>query len=113
MQKRMKLLHVITIAFVIIAAGLMTMNRLNGDILVLEEKARETRLRQVDVESRMSDMQREVAVKDSTAYIKEKARSQGYMYPNEIRFVVVNKDVLYDVTDTAEVEIEIAEDNEG
>ena len=113
MQKRLKLLYVITIAFVIVAAGLMTINRLDGDILKLEETARTTRLHEVDVETQQSDMQREVAMKDTTAYIKEKARAQGYMYPNEIRFVVVNPEVLYDVNDTAQVEIEVSEDNEG
>ena len=116
MRKRIKLFYVLVAAFVIVACGMMTLNRLDQEITVLEDKAREERLRQVEVEAIKSDMQKEIAMKDTPNYIREKARTlYGYVYPHEIRFVVVNPEVLYDLSGTAEVEIieETAEDTEG
>lgn len=116
MRKRIKLFYVLVAAFVIVACGMMTLNRLDQEIAVLEDTAREVRLAQVAVESEKSDMQKEIAMKDSQNYIREKARTlYGYVYPNEIRFVVVNPEVLYDADGAPEVEIveETAEDTEG
>ena len=97
MRKRIKLLYVAVIAFVIIAGGLIALNGLNSDIRVLEDTARATRLRQVAVEAEKSDMQKELAMKDTDAYIRDTARSlYGYLMPGEILFVVENPEALYD-----------------
>ena len=97
MRKRIKLLYVAVIAFVIIAGGLIALNGLNSDIRVLEDTARETQLRLLEVNTAKSNMQEELAIKDTHQYIEEMARSKyGYLMPNEIRFVVVNPEVLYD-----------------
>ena len=75
----------------------MTLNRLDQDIVVLEDTARATRLRQVAVEAEKSDMQKELAMKDTDAYIRDTARSlYGYLMPGEILFVVENPEALYD-----------------
>ena len=111
MRRRIKLFYVMVAAFVIVAAGLMTLNRLNQDITVLQDTARETRLRQLAVETEKSDMQKELAIKDTDSYIREMARSQqGYLMPGEIRFEVVNPEALYE---GGEVPEEAAEDSEG
>ena len=111
MRKRIKLFYVMVAAFVIVAAGLMALNRLNQDITVLQDTARETRLRQLAVETEKSDMQKELAIKDTDSYIREMARSQqGYLMPGEIRFEVVNPEVLYEGGELLE---EAAEDSEG
>ena len=97
MRARIKLFYVLTVAFVIVAGGIMTLNRMNVDIAVLEDTARETRLRQLAVAGEQSDMQKELAVKDSDNYIREKARSMyGYLMPGEILFVVENPEALYE-----------------
>ena len=97
MRQRIKLFYVLVLAFVITAAGLMTLNRLDQDIVVLEDTARATRLRQVAVEAEKSDMQKELAMKDTDAYIRDTARSlYGYLMPGEILFVVENPEALYD-----------------
>ena len=72
MRPRIKLLYVLAAAFVIIAGGIMTLNRMDGDIAVLEDTARETRLRQLAVDTEKSEMQKELAVKDSDSYIRER-----------------------------------------
>ncbi len=107
MRHRIRLLYVMVCAFVIAACGLMVMNRLDGDIAVLQDTVRETRLRQLAVETEKSDMQQELAIKDTDSYIREMARTQyGYLMPGEIRFVVVNPEALYDAPDTAVAEVE-------
>ena len=97
MRKRIKLFYVAVAAFVIIAGGMITLNRLNDDIQVLEDTARETRLELLRVNTEKSDLQQELAIKDTDQYIREKARTlYGYLMPGEIRFVVVNPEALYD-----------------
>ena len=112
MRPRIKLIYVMTIAFVIIAGGIMTLNRMDGDIAVLEDIARETRLRQLAVDTEKSEMQKELAIKDSDSYIREKARSMyGYLMQGEILFVVENPEALYD--DGEIPQVTVSEDTEG
>ena len=97
MRQRFKLIYVLAAAFVIIAGGIMALNRMDGDITVLEDIARETRLRQLAVDTEKSEMQKELAIKDSDSYIREKARTlYGYLMQGEILFVVENPEVLYE-----------------
>ena len=82
MRPRLKLLPVLVTAFVIAACGMITINRLDQDIAVLQDVAKETRLRQLAVEAEKSTLQQEIAIKDTDAYIIEKARSlYGYLMP--------------------------------
>ncbi|MBQ9263190.1 MAG: septum formation initiator family protein [Clostridia bacterium] len=97
MRKRVRLLYVLVAAFVIAAGGMMTINRLDQDIVALQDTSRQVRMRQLEVESENSDMKQEIAQKDKDSYIMEMARRYyGYLLPGEIRFVVVNPESLYD-----------------
>lgn len=112
MRPRIKLIYVLTFAFVIIAGGIMTLNRMDGEIAVLEAAAQETRLRQIEVKTEQSDMQKELAIKDTDAYIREKARTMfRYLSPGEILFVVENPEALYDEGEMPQ-ETEPGEDTE-
>ena len=112
MRPRIKLIYVLTAAFVIIASGIMALNRMDGDIAVLEDIARETRLRQLAVETEKSEMQKELAIKDTDSYIREKARSMyGYLMQGEILFVVENPEALYE--DGEIPQVTVVEDTEG
>ena len=112
MRPRIKLLYVLAAAFVIIAGGIMTLNRMDGDIAVLEDTARETRLRQLAVDTEKSEMQKELAVKDSDSYIREKARSMyGYLMQGEILFVMENPEALYEDGELPQVTVK--EDTAG
>ncbi len=105
MKSRLKLFPVLVAAFVIAACGMIVINQLDADIAVLEDTARETWLRQLSVEAEKSAMLQEIAVKDTDAYIMDKARSlYGYLMPGEIRFVVANPDSLYDTPEATVVE---------
>lgn len=112
MRPRIKLLYVLAAVFVIIAGGIMALNRMDGDIAILEDTARETRLRQLAVETEKSEMQKELSVKDSDSYIREKARTMyRYLMQGEILFVVENPEVLYE--DGEMPQADATEDTEG
>ena len=105
MRGRMKLLNLLVAMFVIAACGMVALNRLNQDITVLEDVAKETQLKKLAVENEKSALQQEIAQKDTDAYIMEKARTlYGYLMPCEMRFVVVNPEVLYGTPEAALVE---------
>lgn len=108
MRKRIKVFYVIVIAFVIIAAGLMTLNRLDREIAVLEDTARETRLKQLSLESENGNMKQEISVMDTDSYIRMMARKDNkFLMPGEIRFVVVNPEALYAPGEMPGQEIEL------
>lgn len=105
MRRRMKLFPVLVAAFVIAASGLLILNRLDGDIAVLQDVAKESRLRQLSAEATKSEMIQEINRKDTDSYIIEKARSlYGYLMPGEIRFVVTNPESLYDTPEATVLE---------
>lgn len=108
MRKRIRLLYVIVIAFVIVAGGLMALNRLDQDIVVLENTARQTRLEQLALETENGNMKQEIAIKDTDSYIRKMARKDNkYLMPGEIRFVVVNPEALYAPGEMPGLEIEV------
>ena len=108
MRKRIKLFYVVVIAFVIVAGGLMTMNRLDQEIAVLEDTARETRLKQLALETENGNMKQEIAVKDTESYIRKMARKNNrFLMPGETRFVVVNPEALYAPGEMPGQEIEL------
>ena len=105
MRKRMKLFNLIVIAFMIVAGGLVTLNQLERDITVLQDVAREIRLREIKVTSVNGELNKEIGKKDDEAYIIELARTQyGYLMPGEIRFKVVNPEALGTVPEARIVE---------
>lgn len=107
MRKKIKLFYVLVAAFVIVAGGMITLNRLNGDIVILQYTAEKTRVRQMAAQAQQSDINKELAVKDTDSYIREKARSlYGYLMPGEIRFEVINPEALYDANAVPEVAVE-------
>ena len=107
MRKRIRLLYVIVIAFVIVAGGMITLNRLDREIAVLEDTARETRLRQLALETENGNMRQEIAIKDTDSYIRKMARRDNrFLMPGETRFVVVNPEALYAPGEMPGLEIE-------
>ena len=96
MRKRVRFLYVLLIAFVITAGGLITLNRLDQEIAVLEDTARETRLSQLALETESGSMMQEIAIMNTDSYIRTMARKDNrYLMPGEKLFVVVNPEALY------------------
>lgn len=97
MRPRIKLLYVVAAAFVIIAGGIMAINRLNGDIAVLQAEYAATRVKKTEADGRTSDLKQELAIKDTDSYIRSRARTMyHYLSQGEILFVVENPEVLYE-----------------
>lgn len=95
MHKRMKLFHLLVFAFMIVAGGLVTLNQLESDITMLQDIAKETRLREIQATNLNGELNKEIGKKDDEDYIIELARTQyGYLMPGEIRFKVVNPEAL-------------------
>ncbi|MBR3019012.1 MAG: septum formation initiator family protein [Clostridia bacterium] len=122
MRKRIRLLYVLLIAFVITAGGLITLNRLDREIAVLEDTARETRLAQLSLETESGSMMQEIAIMDTESYIRTMARKDNrYLMPGETLFVVVNPEALYapgempgeKTGEPSDAEIGIGEENIG
>ena len=108
MRKRIRVFYVIVIACVIIAAGLMTLNRLDQEIAVLEDTARETRLKQLALETENGNMKQEISVMNTDSYIRMMARKENrFLMPGETRFVVVNPEALYAPGERPGQEIEL------
>ena len=100
-------------AFVIVAGGLMTLNRLDQEIAVLQDTARETRLNQLALEAENGSMKQEIAVMDTESYIRKMARKDNrFLMPGEVRFVVVNPEALYAPGEMPGQEVEVAIDTE-
>ena len=97
MRPRIKLIYVLAAAFVIVAGGVMAMNRLGGDIAVLEADLTQTRVKATEIEAEQSKMKQELAIKDTDSYIRNKARTMyHYLSQGEILFVVENPEALYE-----------------
>ena len=95
-------------AVIYTAAGLMTLNRLDREIAVLEDTARETRLKQLSLETENGNMKQEISVMDTDSYIRMMARKDNkFLMPGEIRFVVVNPEALYAPGEMPGQEIEL------
>lgn len=94
---RVPLLNLAVYAFVILAIGLMIINRLDGDIHALEDVKANVNLTLLDMQREKSANIDEISRKDTEKYIVEIARSEyGYMYKGEIRYEITNKEMLYD-----------------
>ena len=105
MRRRMKLINLLVIAFMIVAGGLVTLNQLEKDITVLQDVARETRIRELNATGLNGELNREIKRKDDPSYIIELARTQyGYLMPGEIRFKVVNPEALGVIPEATVVE---------
>ena len=95
MRKRMRLLYVLVVAFVIVAVGLITISQLDGDLAFLESRAKEIQEESVKLKGLNGDLTRIINKQDDKDFIIDLARSQyDYMMPGEMRFEVVNPEVL-------------------
>ncbi|MBR4360458.1 MAG: hypothetical protein IKP32_07565 [Clostridia bacterium] len=96
MGRKVRLLYVLTAAFVIAAISLMILNRLDGEIAVKQAEQIEVRQAASAVNAKTSDLTQELNFLGTDAGIRKEAMAQGYLMPGQIRFKVRNPEVLYD-----------------
>ena len=84
--------------------ALLVVNRLNGDIENMQAKVKDAELELRVVQNLQSDINTEIANMNKESYIIAKARELDFLMPGEMRFVVVNPEVLEDTPEEAMVE---------
>lgn len=95
-RRKVPLLNLAVYAFVILAIGMMIINRLDGDIQQLRTRKADVNLTLLDKQREKSENIDEISRKDTEKYIVEIARSEGYMYKGEIKYIISNPELLYD-----------------
>lgn len=95
MGRRVRLLYVVAAAFVIAAASLIIINRLNGDIEFQREAQAQYRQIYNEVSAQQSDLKQELAFLGTPTGVRKEAMAQGFLMPGQIRFVVINPEALY------------------
>lgn len=97
MKGRTSILNLLVYAFVIVAVGLIVINRMNSDIRILENTKNAINLTLLDKQQQKSEYTDEISRKDTEKYIVEIARQEyGYIYKGEIKYVITNPQLLYD-----------------
>ncbi len=104
MRKRVKLITVLIIAVTMVACALLVINKLDRQIEGLQTDVKNAELTLRHVQQVNGDMDTEINNMNKDSYIIAKARELGYLMPGEIRFVVVNPEVLADDPGAAVVE---------
>ena len=87
-------LAIMLIGFLIIAY--MLIQRQNADLAMLERTYENVNARRILLQYEQSEKQRELSISETSDYISQRARENGYMMPGEIRFVVKNPEALTD-----------------
>ena len=100
-------------AVLCVAAGIILFSCLlfigqSRDMNMLKETYDALRDAQLVLQNERSDKQRELAMVDSPEYLAGRARENGYLRPDEIRFIITNVDDLLE--NGAETEAEIVEE---
>ncbi len=104
MQKSVKLITVVILAVTMIICALLVVNRLDGDIQVMQGKVKDAELELRMVERLQGEISTEITNMNKDSYVIAKARELDFLMPGELRFVVVNPEVLADDPAQAVVE---------
>lgn len=104
MRKRVKLITVLIIAVALVACALLLMDNLDQQIDSLKADVKQAEVALRVAQQEQSEIKTEISNMNKDSYIIAKARELGYLMPGEIRFVVVNPEVLGDDPGAAVVE---------
>ena len=104
MRKRIKLVTVLIVAITVVVCALLWIDQLNDEISGLEKNLKQAEVELRRAEQEVGDANAEIKNMDQPSYIISRARELGYLMPGEIRFVVVNPEVLTDNPEDAIVE---------
>ncbi|MBQ4639951.1 MAG: septum formation initiator family protein [Clostridia bacterium] len=104
MRKRVKLITVLIIAVALVACALLLMDNLDQQIDSLKADVKQAEVALRVAQQEQSEIKTEISNMNKDSYIIARARELGYLMPGEIRFVVVNPEVLGDDPGAAVVE---------
>ena len=104
MRKRVKLITVLIIAVALVACALLLMDNLDQQIDSLKADVKQAEVALRVAQQEQSEIKTEISNMNKDSYIIARARELGYLMPGEIRFVVVNPEVMGDDPGAAVVE---------
>ena len=107
LTKRMNVLTLAILLTALVLIGILVIKRQNSDLELLERTAEAQRQKELDAMQERSELENELAISNTDDYIAEKARTlYGFLYEDEIRFIITNPEVLYgdEDIDTAQAE---------
>lgn len=104
MLKRVRLITVVIIATTMVVCALLLVNNLDEEIAGLENDLKKSEVALRVAQQEIGEINTEISNMDKASYIIARARELGYLMPGEIRFVVVNPEVLADNPDEIIVE---------
>ena len=104
MRKRVRLITVVIIAITMVVCALLLVNNLDEEIAGLENDLKKSEVALRVAQQEIGEINTEISNMDKASYIIARARELGYLMPGEIRFVVVNPEVLADDPGAAVVE---------
>ena len=98
--------------FVVIALGVMTINKAKEENIQLENSVTDMRIARDQKYKEYKRMQSELEIVETDHYIIDKARQlHGYMMPGEKLFMIKNPEALYGDTD-APIQMYVLEDTD-
>lgn len=104
MRKRIKLVTVLIVAITIVVCALLWINQLDDEIAGLKKDLKQAEVELRKAEQEVGGAKTEIENMNKPSYVISRARELGYLMPGEIRFVVVNPEVLMDNPEDAIVE---------
>lgn len=104
MRKRIKLVTVLIVAITIVVCALLWINQLDDEIAGLKKDLKQAEVELRKAEQEVGGAKTEIENMNKPSYVISRARELGYLMPGEIRFVVVNPEVLTDNPEDAIVE---------
>ena len=96
MKKKASVPMLLLAAFVIVAVGLLIIRTQNRNADPLEKELAAARNEYVEEQATNSDRYGELFNAGTKQYIINRAKEYGYQNKGDIRYVIVNKEILYD-----------------
>jgi cell division protein FtsB len=104
MRKRVRLVTVLIIAITMVVCALLVIDNLNDEISGLQKDLKQAEVDLRKAEHEVGNAKAEIENMNKSSYVISRARELGFLMPGEIRFVVVNPEVLMDSPEDVIVE---------
>lgn len=102
-HRRLKPFPLFVFTLMVIAITALSASHIRGNISYYEDELLKKKMEQIELEARISSLEREISMADDDSYIIDVARTRyGYLMPGEVCFKVTN---ISSVMDNPEVEI--------
>jgi cell division protein FtsB len=95
MRRSIRVWPVLAILACMLVAFLWSSGQVTGAINQVDDKYNQSRVKLTQLQNEQAALKETLDLVGTEAFIEDRARSYGYMKPDEIRFVITNPEVLY------------------